>query len=265
MVFLVHPGPSLLVTALFVATAGLALHRVPDGSLSLRLAALMLPIQFAIGITNDLCDAREDALSKPYKPLVRDQAAARAALAVGVLLAAGGLAAAASISGVTLGFTAAGLVAGLLYDVGLRRTPLSFVPWCVAFCALPLAAFAAAGRSLPELPALVTLAMLLALGLHFANALPDIIDDRRGGRVSLPVLLGPRASAIALIVCVVAAAVCSVTVLRPATLSVALNAAAAFAAACAVASVTLCLRRPFPLVAVGVALLAVAWLAQISG
>src|SRR5436309_69252 len=69
--FLVHPGPSLLVTATFVAVAALAARSAPSPLRVAQLAAAMLCVQFAIGIANDLADVAPDSLSKPYKPLAR--------------------------------------------------------------------------------------------------------------------------------------------------------------------------------------------------
>src|SRR5439155_1721534 len=69
--FLVHPGPSLLVTATFVAVAGVAGRSAPSPLRAAQLAGAMLGVQFAIGIANDLADAAPDAVSKPFKPLAR--------------------------------------------------------------------------------------------------------------------------------------------------------------------------------------------------
>ncbi len=69
--FLLHPGPSLLVTAVTVGAAGIALRAMPSPSLALLLVLLMLPAQFAIGTANALADLRADRDGKPHKPLVR--------------------------------------------------------------------------------------------------------------------------------------------------------------------------------------------------
>ena len=55
---------------------------------------------------------------------------------------------------------------------------------------LPLAAYASAGAIPSRLFVLVPLAALVALGLHLANALPDIDADRAAGVRSLPVVIG---------------------------------------------------------------------------
>src|SRR5258708_33109789 len=68
--FLLHPGPSLLVTAVTVGAAAIALRGAPSWSLALRLVLLMLPAQFAIGVVNDLADVGADRSAKPHKPRV---------------------------------------------------------------------------------------------------------------------------------------------------------------------------------------------------
>ena len=119
----------MLVTAVLIAIAGLAGQRVPDAARILQLIGAMLPVQFCIGVINDVVDLPEDAVAKPHKPLVRGVIRRSTALLAGVVLGAIGIAAAATINAQMLGFDALALGAGLAYDLGLRRTPLSWVPW----------------------------------------------------------------------------------------------------------------------------------------
>lgn len=190
--FLLHPGPSLLVTAVTVAAAAIALRAAPDASLAVRLVLLMLPAQFAIGAANDLADLAADRAAKPHKPLVRGAVRPVTALLATLGFVAVSLGSAASLGPPVLAATAVGLAAGLAYDLGLKRGAASWVPWWVAFTALPLCAYAAAGRFTLALWWCVPVTAILAIGLHCANALPDIEGDRRSGVVSLPVALGER-------------------------------------------------------------------------
>ena len=112
------------------------------------------------------------------------------ALLAGVVLGAIGLAFAATINAQTLGFDALALGAGLAYDLGLRRTPLSWVPWWAGMAVLPLEGYASVGSIPSRLLVLIPLSGLIAIGLHFANALPDLDGDRSSGRRSLPVIVG---------------------------------------------------------------------------
>jgi 4-hydroxybenzoate polyprenyltransferase len=260
--FLLHPGPSLLVTAVTVGAAAIALRGAPSWSLALRLVLLMLPAQFAIGVVNDLADVRADREAKPHKPLVRGAVRWRIAAPLTLLLVATSMGSAASLGVPVLLATLAGLGAGLAYDLGLKRGRLSLLPWWVGFTALPFCAFAAAGRLPRALWWCVPLTAVLALGLHCANVLPDLEDDRRAGVVSLPVLLGARRARVVAIGGVVACAALTAALAVPLRQSIAVLAVAwVIVAVCAVAARVS--RTPFPLLALASAALAVCWLASL--
>jgi 4-hydroxybenzoate polyprenyltransferase len=259
-----HPGPSLLVTVVLVAIAGLAGHRVPDGILVLQLVGAMLPVQFCIGVINDVADLEADAVAKPHKPLVRGVVRRSTATGAGIVLGVIGLGVAATINLATLGLDALALGAGLAYDLGLRRTPLSWVPWWGGMAVLPLEGYASVGAVPSKLLVVVPLSGLLAIGLHFANALPDIEGDRLAGRRSLPVLAGAGGSGWAGPAALAAAGVLAVALAGPlgqagvmffgglAVLGVGVGAVAITRSA-----------RPFPVLAVATAVFAVTWLASL--
>lgn len=264
LVFMGHPGPSLLVTVVLVAIAGLAEQRVPDATRILQLIAAMLPVQLCIGVINDVVDLPADAVAKPYKPLVRGVISRSSAGWVGVVLGAIGLASAATINPATLGFDALALGAGLAYDLGLRRTPLSWVPWWAGMTVLPLEGYASVGSIPSRLLLLIPLSAPIAIGLHFANALPDIDGDRRAGRKSLPVLAGTRFSQWAGPASGGAAGVIAVFfagVLGQA--GVVFSVGVAVLAAGVVGVMVIRSSRPFPILAVASAVFAVAWLASL--
>jgi 4-hydroxybenzoate polyprenyltransferase len=266
LLFLVHPGPSLLVTALTVGAAAMARHAAPDASTALRLVLLMLPAQFAIGAANDVLDLAADRGAKPHKPLVRG--AVRPGWAMALVAAGAGLslASAASFGGAVLLTTAVGLGAGLAYDAGLKRGALSWLPWWVAFTALPICAYAAVGRFTARLWWTAPLAAVLAVGLNCANALPDIEGDRRAGLVSLPVLLGPRRArrvAVGSLAGCAAATAALAAPLQQGGPWLPLAWAAVLAAAVAALAWPRVARAPFPVLALAAAALALAWLAAL--
>jgi 4-hydroxybenzoate polyprenyltransferase len=264
LVFMGHPGPSLLVTAVLVAIAGLAGQRVPEPTRILQLIGAMLPVQLCIGVINDVVDLPADAVAKPHKPLVRGVISRSTATWVGAALGVIGLASAATINPATLGFDALALGAGLAYDLGMRRTPLSWVPWWAGMAVLPLEGYASVGSIPSRLLVLIPLSALIAIGLHFANALPDIDGDRRAGRNSLPVLAGTRFSQWAGPASVAAAGVFAVLfagVLGQA--GVVLSVGVAVLAVGVVAVMVIRSARPFPILALATAVFAVAWLASL--
>jgi 4-hydroxybenzoate polyprenyltransferase len=187
---IVHPFPTVLNALACFSLAIVASASRPDWVLALRMAATMLLIQSAIGASNDYCDRDLDALSKPGKPIVAGVVSPRAALVVAG--AAAGLAAALAA---TLGprswlLAMAGLGLGLLYNVRLKRTVLSALPYLVALPLLPVWVWATVGAGASGIVWLLPLGALAGLALHLTNALADFDGDRVGGASGLAQRLG---------------------------------------------------------------------------
>jgi 4-hydroxybenzoate polyprenyltransferase len=192
-----HPEPALLVTVLtglLVAGAGGGLGR------ALLVAAAVAAGQLAVGWSNDYIDRHLDrAAGRTDKPL----AAPAETIRPNTVRTAAAIAAAAAVLlsiAVSPGFAAAHLVAvalALVYNARLKATPLSVVPYTVAFGLLPVAVTLALPQ--PRLPAAwaVLAAALVGAGGHFTQALPDIPDDRARGINGLPQLAGQRAAGLA--------------------------------------------------------------------
>ncbi len=187
-----HPGPTVAVTAL----AGLygASLGVPLRDLALPVAAVLTG-QLSIGWCNDLVDAERDrAVGRRDKPL------ATGALATSVVRAW----CAAALLATTVLSLACGLVAGLVhlllvaagwaYDLGLKATAVSWVPYAVAFGALPVFV-ALAGTGEPPPPAVPVAGALLGIGAHLLNVLPDLADDEATGVRGIGHRLGHRRAA----------------------------------------------------------------------
>jgi len=148
VVRLVHPFPSTLVAATIVLMGLVAARGAPSWPRLLAAGAAMLLVQFWVGVVNDLCDRDLDAATKPWKPLVagRVPPPCAVALAVGLLLAAAALVVPLG-AGPTALLGAVAVVA-LAYNVRLKRTRWSFLPYVAFFPLIPLYAWAASGRSL---------------------------------------------------------------------------------------------------------------------
>ena len=187
-----HGGPALAVTAL---SAALALGTgLGPGRTGLVVAAV-LTSQLSIGWSNDLLDLQRDrAVGRTDKPLVSGSlrpAVVRALCALALAVT------------VVLGFlcgAAAGVVhlvntaSGWAYNLGLKATAWSWLPYAVAFGGLPVFV-ALAGRPAAWPPAWqIAAGALLGVGAHFLNVLPDLDDDERTGVRGLPHRLGNRAS-----------------------------------------------------------------------
>jgi 4-hydroxybenzoate polyprenyltransferase len=154
----------------------------------------MFLAQASTGSLNDFADRRADVVHQPYKPIARQQISSAEALFVAIGTGAGSLALAAGCGTGALQVMGVGLASGWAYDLGLSRTPASWVPFTTGIVTVPCLGPAAIGARVPR-PLLTTaLAGLLGVGLHLANAGPDVARDQAAGRRSLPVLLGPRLS-----------------------------------------------------------------------
>ena len=190
------------------------------------MAAAVLTGQLGIGWLNDLHDADLDvAAARPDKPLVRGAVDRR-------LL---GWAVAASVPVCLVLSFALGALPGLLhvvfvasawaYDLWLKPTPASAVPYLVSFGLLPAVAATAAGAEVSG--TLVVAAALLGLGGHFANTLGDVAADALTDVRGLPQRLGPARSQVAAGTCVVVACVVALGGLGSGVLSGALLVTAA--------------------------------------
>lgn len=183
-----HLGPAVAVTVL----AGLlALAQGLGPGRSVLVVAAVLTGQLSIGWSNDLVDLSRDRRSgRTDKPLVTGAApvaVVRAACAVALL--------ACVVLSLACGL-AAGLIhlvcvaAGWSYNLGLKSTAWSWLPYAVAFGGLPVFV-ALAGSDTPPWWWPVGGA-LLGVGAHLLNVLPDLEDDAATGVRGLPHRLGAR-------------------------------------------------------------------------
>lgn len=189
-----HPVPAAavtLLTALLAAAFGLG----PVAGTTA--VAAVAAGQLSIGWCNDRLDMRRDmAADRLDKPLATGEArpGAVTAAACAALFACVPLSLA---CGARAGWVHIGCVAAAWsYNLWLKRTPASWLPYTVAFGLLP--AFLTLPPTSPSAgwpPVWLTAAAaLLGTSAHFANALPDIDEDIAGGVLGLPQRLGRRAS-----------------------------------------------------------------------
>jgi len=200
-----HPGPTVVVTVLAVvlgASSGLPLGRL------VLLALAVLLGQASIGFANDWLDAgRDRAVGRTDKPVARGlvsvSAVRRAAVVCGVLMLVPSYA-----LGPAAGTAHLVLVAsGWAYDLGLKRTPVSVVPFVVSFGLLPAVATLAAAPPSPPAAWAVAVGAVFGIAIHFTNVLPDLDDDARTGIVGLPHRLGRTVSGVVAFAALAVAAV----------------------------------------------------------
>ncbi len=135
---IVHPFPTLLNVAATAALAFIAARGVPESRQMATMLLFMLCAQSAIGVTNDLFDRDLDARTKPWKPLVAGFVSIRAGVVLAIGLTVASVTVAAMLGPAVCGLAVLGLACGLAYDVRLKRTMFSAVPYMVGIPVLPL-------------------------------------------------------------------------------------------------------------------------------
>jgi 4-hydroxybenzoate polyprenyltransferase len=213
-----HPEPTAAVTAMVTA---LAVTTGRDARGVLLAAGAVLAGQLSIGWLNDALDAdRDAAVRRRDKPVITG-AVSRRAVAVAAVAAAVACVPLSLASGTLAGVVhLVAVSAGLAYDLGLKATRWSVLPYLVAFGLLP--AFVVLGLPGAPWPAwwLPTAGALLSVGAHFANALPDLDDDAATGVHGLPHRFGTAGSrAAAGLLLLAATVVLAVAAPLPAVLS----------------------------------------------
>jgi 4-hydroxybenzoate polyprenyltransferase len=173
----------------------------------------MTALQFGIGATNDLVDAPNDAGHKPGKPIPAGLVSREVASVVAAAAFAAGLVLAAGFGRGVLGLAVVVLAIGLAYDLRLKGTAWSWLPFAVGIPVLPVFGWLGATGELPAAFAvLVPAAVLAGAALAIANGLADLERDRSAGVGSIATALGQeRAWAVhaVLVLVVLGAAVAS--------------------------------------------------------
>lgn len=188
-----HPAPTVAVTAVSLA---LAVAAGLPATTTAVLTVAVLAGQLTIGWSNDLIDADRDArVRRADKPLATGE------LRVGVARAALGLALAVTVAASLALGPAAGVThlllmvgSGWSYNLGLKRTAASAVPYVVAFGSLPAVPWLALDPPLAPPAWALAAGALLGFGAHLLNVLPDLDDDAATGIRGLPHRIGRRAS-----------------------------------------------------------------------
>jgi 4-hydroxybenzoate polyprenyltransferase len=185
-----HPAPSAAVTAV-VATLAATSGRGCAGTV--LIAAAVLSGQLSVGWSNDLIDVGRDVAAVRHdKPLATGAASTRA-----VTIAAGCALTACVPLSLANGWQAGsahltGVAAAWAYNLGVKRTVWSWLPYAVAFGLLPaFVTLSLPGAPWPHWWASAG-AALLGVGAHAANVLPDIDDDLAANIRGLPQRGGHR-------------------------------------------------------------------------
>jgi len=188
-----HFGPTVIVTtASFLLS--LSQYSIID---SLRVAIAIFAGQLVVGWSNDFIDAPLDiAAHRTKKPIVSKEINPEQlkgsivfALVAAVLLS---LFSPLGLTGTLINFL--GILSATFYNLKLKSTILSPLPYIVSFGALPWAIYLPAGNQ-PSLWLYLDF-ILIAVAFHFFNVLKDFQWDVDQGVLGLPQRLGRNVSLI---------------------------------------------------------------------
>jgi 4-hydroxybenzoate polyprenyltransferase len=197
-----HFGPTVIVTtASFLLS--LSQYSIID---SLRVAIAIFAGQLVVGWSNDFIDAPLDiAAQRTKKPIVSKEINPEQlkrsivfALVAAVLLS---LFSPLGLTGTLIHFL--GILSATFYNLKLKSTILSPIPYIVSFGALPWAIYLPV-RNQPPLWLFIDF-MLIAVAFHFFNVLKDFQWDINQGVLGLPQRLGRNVSSIVSISLVISA------------------------------------------------------------
>ena len=153
-------------------------------------------LQFGIGTVNDVVDAPRDAGRKAGKPLPAGLVTVRAAMIAAASLFGAGFLLALSVSALSAALAIIVIAIGLAYDLRLKGTAWSWLPFAVGIPILPVFGWlGATGTLAPAFAFLVPAAVAAGAGLAIGNALVDVERDRAAGASSIAAALGPTLSA----------------------------------------------------------------------
>ena len=186
-----HFGPTVLVVTISFFLSRLQ-YSVSD---ALQIAIAILAGQCVVGWTNDVVDLPLDSpAARSNKPLVAGSVTTRQLrIAIFIVLVAALLLSLISPLGVigTL-VHALLLLSATAYNLYLKKTVLSVLPYVISFGGLPWAVYLSAGKNPPLW--LVLAFVFISSSFHFLNVLKDLETDVAQGVLGLPQQVGRTAS-----------------------------------------------------------------------
>jgi 4-hydroxybenzoate polyprenyltransferase len=236
---------------------------------ALRLGVAMTALQASIGALNDIVDAPRDAGRKPGKPIPAGLVSPWLAWSVVVLAAGLGLGLSAPSGVATIGLAVVVLAIGYGYDLVFKGRVWSWFPFAIGIPLLPVFGWLGTTGGLPaSFLVLLPVAVVAGAALAIANARADAERDAAAGVTSVVTRLGLErswalhAGLLALVVVLAMATLVAGTA-GPLAMLGAVGAGLVIALGVALGRRADSVRREraWELEAVGVALLAAAWLA----
>jgi 4-hydroxybenzoate polyprenyltransferase len=266
-----HAVPIIVVMTATAALALVAAGGWPATGALLRLLGSMLGGQVAIGAINELVDVELDRLSRPDKPIPAGLVSVR-----GARVMAGAGIAVKAVLGATFGplplvLIIIGTGTGIAYSLWFKHTIWSWVPYLIALPLLPIWVWSALDQIDAAMFAVYPIGASAVISVQLAQSLPDVEADRAAGVRTLAVALGADRARLACWVAMLFASGLGVALApwltaRPGLVWI----AAGIVVVLVAANVLLWTRDHrrgvlacFPLMASGVVILGVAWVAAL--
>jgi 4-hydroxybenzoate polyprenyltransferase len=192
-----HPLPTIAMTVGLTVAAALTGR---SGRECLLVAATVLTGQLTVGRINDVIDRHRDSqVGRQDKPVAMgwvDPGTVNFAVACAVLLVIPLSMANGTAAGIA---HLAAVLSAWLYNFYFKHTAFSWLPYAASFGLLPaFLSYGGLGGGLhggPPTIAVTVFAALLGIGVHFLNALPDLVEDNETGVRSLPLRIALRTGA----------------------------------------------------------------------
>ncbi len=183
-----HPFPSLLDG---LATGALALVAGGRIEIAARLAIAMVALQVSIGAANDLADVDRDRAANLTKPIATGLVPPVVALVTAAVAMAIGLGLSWTLGPATLVVAAIGTAIGYAYDLWLKPTRWSWLPFALGTSLVPVYAWVGSTGGIPSgFIVLLPASCLAGTGLALANSLADLERDRAAGTETPATALG---------------------------------------------------------------------------
>jgi 4-hydroxybenzoate polyprenyltransferase len=185
---LTHPFPSILDG---VVSGSVAILAGAGPLVGFELGLAMTALQLGIGAINDVVDAPHDAGHKPGKPIPAGLVSRPVGGLIGLAAFGLGLLLAFLVGPLAFGLALVVIAIGLAYDLRLKGTAWSWLPFAIGIPMLPVFGWAGATGGLTAMFAvLVPAAVAAGAALAIANSLVDVDRDRDAGVSSVAIALG---------------------------------------------------------------------------
>ncbi|MEE8577392.1 MAG: UbiA family prenyltransferase, partial [candidate division Zixibacteria bacterium] len=178
---LTHPSAVVQWMILTIVFSCVFVKGCPDLLILLRIVAAIVFSQISIGCMNDFCDREEDSILKPWRPIPSGRISTRTAVLISGLafLLAVSIGATFGILGVAGILVGAG--SGYAHNIKLKSTVISWLPFLVGFLVHPTWIWVVTDHDLTiEFAEKLVYLLPLIFGIHIANQLPDIEDEKYG-------------------------------------------------------------------------------------